>query len=88
MKARASNYPGGAVVAFGGLEFVKGEWRIVPVANEDEAIRILKYWKKSQKRRRLRKLRRKRQRRAGEHGERQRRKRVVNNDKSYRFIFK
>jgi hypothetical protein len=39
MKARASNYPGGVVVAFGGLEFVKDEWRIVPVANEAEAKR-------------------------------------------------
>jgi hypothetical protein len=39
MKARASNYPGGSVVAFGGLEFVKDEWRIVPVANEAEAER-------------------------------------------------
>ena len=39
MKARASNYPGGSVVAFGGLEFVKDEWRDVPVANEDEAKR-------------------------------------------------
>jgi hypothetical protein len=39
MKARVSNYPGSAVVAFGGLEYVKNEWRIVPVANEAEVER-------------------------------------------------
>jgi hypothetical protein len=39
MKAKAVNYPSGPVVAFGGIEFVTYEWRIVPAGCEVEAER-------------------------------------------------
>ena len=38
MKARTINYPSGSVVAFGGVEYVKYEWRDVPSGFEDEAV--------------------------------------------------
>ena len=34
MKARTANYPSGPVVAFGGVEYVKYEWRDVPPDSE------------------------------------------------------
>ena len=38
MKAKAnSNYPAGPVVAFGGFEFVRNEWRDVPPGCEGQA---------------------------------------------------
>jgi len=37
MRAKAKDYPAGPVVAFGGHEFVKYEWREVPVGCEAEA---------------------------------------------------
>ena len=39
MKAKAANYPAGSVIAFGGCEFVKNEWRDVPPGKEAEAER-------------------------------------------------
>jgi len=39
MKAKAVNYPSGPVVAFGGIEFVVYEWRVVPSGCEAEAER-------------------------------------------------
>jgi len=39
MKAKANDYPSGPVVAFGGIEFVKYEWRDVPPGCEAEAER-------------------------------------------------
>ena len=37
MRAKAVNYPAGPVVAFGGVEFVKYEWRVVPAGFEEQA---------------------------------------------------
>lgn len=38
MRAKTVNYPAGPVVAFGGFEFVKYEWRDVPLGFEDAAV--------------------------------------------------